>query len=80
MTPIRFSDLLVASFCIVVLKVFLNEVMQRKELDKVYGICVSENIASKKVLEKTGFKMEYEGVGEYQGERRQIAKYVLKRA
>lgn len=62
------------------LKVFLNEVMQRKELDKVYGICVSENIASKKVLEKAGFKMEYEGVGEYQGERRQIAKYVLKRA
>ncbi len=61
------------------LKVFLNDVMQRKELDKVYGICISENIASKKVLEKTGFKMEYEGVGEYQGESRQIAKYVLKR-
>ena len=53
--------------------------MQRKEIDKVYGICISENIASKKVLEKTGFKMEYEGEGEYQGERRQIAKYVLKR-
>lgn len=62
------------------LKVFVKDMMQRKELDKVYGICVSENIASKKVLEKSGFKKEYEGMGEYQGEKRQIAKYILKRA
>jgi len=40
---------------------------------------VSENIASKKVLEKCGFEKEYEGIGEYQGESRQIAKYVLKK-
>ena len=62
------------------LKAFLYEIMPKKNLDNVYGICVSENIASKKVLEKSGFKMEYEGMGEYQGENRQIAKYVLKRA
>lgn len=62
------------------LKAFLCEIMPKKNLDNVYGICVSENIASKKVLEKSGFKMEYEGMGEYQGENRQIAKYVLKRA
>ena len=61
-------------------KAFLNDVMQRKGLDKVYGICVSENIASKKVMEKSGFQKEFEGVGKYQGESRQIAKYVLKRA
>lgn len=59
---------------------FLNEIMPKKNLDKVYGICMSENIASKKVLEKCGFKKEYEGIGEYQGESRQIAKYVLKKA
>ena len=62
------------------LKAFLSEIMPKKNLNKVYGICVSENIASKKVLEKSGFEKEYEGMGEYQGKRRQIAKYVLKRA
>ncbi len=62
------------------LKAFLDDVMQRKELAQVYGICISENIASKKVLEKNGFKKEYEGMGEYQGQSRQIAKYVLERA
>lgn len=62
------------------LKAFLCEIMPKKELDKVYGICVSENFASKKVLEKSGFTKEYEGVGEYQGESRQIAKYILNRA
>ena len=59
-------------------KAFLNDVMQRKVLDKVYGICVSENVASKKVMEKSGFKKEFEGIGKYQGEDRQIARYILK--
>lgn len=61
------------------LNAFLCEIMKKKNLDFVYGICVSENIASRKVLEKCGFKMEYEGDGEYHGELRQIAKYVFKR-
>ena len=59
------------------LKAFLKEIMPQKKLNKVYGICVSENIASKKVLEKCGFIKEYEGSGEYQGERRDIVKYVF---
>jgi len=61
------------------LKAFLSEIMPKKNLDIVYGICASENIASKKVLEKCGFIKEYEGMGEFQGENRQIAKYVLRR-
>lgn len=60
------------------LKAFLHEVMAQKNLDTVYGVCLSENVASQKVLEKCGFIKEYEGPGEYQGEKRQIAKYVLK--
>lgn len=60
------------------MKAFLHEVMEQKNLDKVYGVCLFENIASKKVLEKCGFIKEYEGPGEYQGEKRQIVKYVLK--
>ena len=62
------------------LKVFLNGIMPEKNLEKVYGICVSENIASKKVLEKCGFQKEYEGMGLYQGEEREIMKFVFKKA
>ena len=60
-------------------KAFLNEIMPKKQLEYVYGVCVSENFASKKVMEKAGFQKEYEGIGEYQGESRQITKYFLNR-
>ena len=62
------------------LRAFLEAIMPKKNLDIVYGICVSENLASVKVLEKSGFKKEYEGMGQYQGESRQIVKYSLKKA
>ena len=62
------------------LRAFLEAIMPKKNLDIVYGICVSENLDSVKVLEKSGFKKEYEGMGQYQGESRQIVKYVLKKA
>lgn len=61
------------------LKSFLKEIMPKRKLDIVYGICVSENLASKKVLEKSGFIKEYEGIGEYQGESRPIVRYVWRR-
>ncbi len=59
------------------LKAFLEYIMPLKGIEKVYGICVAENHASKKVLEKCGFTKEYEGEGDYQGERRDIVKYAL---
>lgn len=59
------------------LKVFVDYVKAEKGLEKIYGICVSENVASKRVLEKCGFKKEYEGIGDYQGKSTEIAKYVL---
>lgn len=59
------------------LKAFLEYIMPQKGIDEVYGICVSENAASKKVLEKCGFQKEFEGIGEYQGENRDIVKYVF---
>ena len=61
------------------LAAFLAEMMEKKQLEKVFGICVSENAASKKVMEKCGFRKEYEGMGAYQGEMRQIARYVFKK-
>jgi len=61
------------------LKAFLDAITKKKDLDRVYGICVSENIASKKVMEKCGFIKEYEGVGEYQGENREVTKCVWRK-
>ena len=59
-------------------RAFLPEIMTQKRIDTVYGICLSANAASKKVLEKTGFVKQYEGPGEYQGENREIAKYLYR--
>ena len=62
------------------LRAFLQDIMPKKNLDTVYGICLAENAASVRVLEKCGFQKEYEGMGQYQGEDRQIIKFVLKKA
>ena len=45
---------------------------------EVLGICLSENIASKHVLRKCGFDPVFEGVGDYQGEKREIFRSVWK--
>lgn len=58
------------------LKAFIAYMMPVKGIDKVYGICLKENIASVKVLEKCGFKKEFDGTGDYQGKKRAILKYV----
>ena len=55
---------------------FLPVIMKTLGIQKIYGICDAENIASCKVLENCGFCLEYEGSGKYQGQERQIKKYV----
>lgn len=39
---------------------------------EVYGVCLAENAASRQVLRKCGFEPLFEGVGDYQGQRRGI--------
>lgn len=58
------------------LKGFLEYIRAEKRLEAVYGICLSENTASKIVLERCGFQKVFEGIGKYQGMDRRIAKYV----
>ena len=50
-------------------------IMKELGITEILGICVSENIASIKVLEKVGFVKEFEGMGTYQDEEREICKY-----
>lgn len=59
-------------------KAFLPEIMKKLDIKEILGICVADNIASIKVLEKTGFTKEFEGMGTYQNEERKICKYVYK--
>lgn len=59
-------------------KAFLPEIMEKLDIKEILGICVAENIASTKVLERTGFTKVFEGMGVYQDEQRAICKYVYK--
>ena len=56
-------------------KAFLPVIMDQLNITEMLGICVVENKASVKVMEKTGFVKEFEGMGSYQGEDREICRY-----
>ena len=45
---------------------------------EVYGICLKENAASVRVLTKCGFEPVFDGIGDYQGEKREIFKSIRK--
>jgi len=58
------------------LRAFLPFICEKLGLDEILGICLEENIPSWKTLEKSGFVLEYEGQGRYQGFVRPIRRYV----
>lgn len=57
------------------LRAFIKYIMPEKALERLYGVCIMENFASARVLEKCGFKKEYEGIGKYQGMEKEISRY-----
>ncbi|MCL2125726.1 MAG: GNAT family N-acetyltransferase [Oscillospiraceae bacterium] len=54
---------------------FLPHIMQKIGISEIYGICRADNIASCKVLEKCGFKLEFDGISKYHGEDHHIHRY-----
>ncbi len=56
---------------------FLPVVMRRLAIGRISGICVAENAASRRVMEKCGFALEYEGSGKYRGESKEICRYAF---
>lgn len=56
-------------------KAFLPVILPKLGLDRIKGICLAENKASQKVMERCGFVKEFEGPGGYQDEERNICKY-----
>jgi len=55
-------------------KAFLPAIMGHLGITHIYGVTLADNFASRKVLEKCGFKMEYEGMGPYQGRKQHICR------
>ena len=60
-------------------KAFLPRMAEQIGIDRVHGICLSANAASKRVLSKCGFEPVFEGAGEYQGEQREVFRSVWKK-
>lgn len=54
---------------------FLPWIMKKLCVTYIYGICLSDNIASQKVLDKCGFVLEYDGLSNYQGVNRPVRRY-----
>ena len=59
-------------------KTFLPVISKIVGTEEIHGICLSENAASKHVLKKSGFEAVFEGVDDYQGEKREIFKSIWK--
>ncbi len=58
---------------------FLPVIAEKKSLSEIYGICLKENAASVRVMEKCGFETFYSGYGMYQGKNSEIVKAVWKK-
>lgn len=56
-------------------KAFLPVIMPQLGLNRIKGICLADNKASVKVMERCGFVKEFEGDGPYQGNTRRICRY-----
>ena len=56
-------------------KAFLPVIMPKLGISRIVGICLADNKASAKVMERCGFIKEFEGIGPYQGEDREICKF-----
>lgn len=63
-------------YCTESVKAFLPVIMPKLGISRILGICLLENKASVKVLERCGFEKKFEGVGSYQGEQRTILRSV----
>ena len=58
---------------------FLPVIMAQLGISEIAGICLTENVASVKVMERCGFRKEFQGMGPYQGQLRMISKFSFRR-
>lgn len=58
-------------------RAFLPVIMTQFGIEEITGICLAENKASVKVMKRCGFAKQYEGPGPYQGQQREICRFVF---
>ncbi|MBP7402048.1 MAG: GNAT family N-acetyltransferase [Clostridia bacterium] len=54
---------------------FLPVIAKLKGISEIWGICLADNAASEKVLEKSGFECVCTGTEPYQGEEREVRRF-----
>ena len=59
-------------------RAFLPAMAEKYHLDGIYGICLADNLASVRVMEKCGFTNLFKGIGPYQGAQRPIVRNIWK--
>lgn len=57
-------------------RAFLPVIMKKLNIAVIFGVCLAENHASIKVLERCGFVKTFEGLDSYQGKESRVCKYV----
>lgn len=57
------------------LNAFLPVIMPKLGITRIAGICLADNRASVKVMERCGFIRDFEGIGPYHGEDRTICRF-----
>ena len=55
---------------------FIKYIQNNTNVKQIFGIALAVNKASRRVLEKCGFELIYEGIGLYQGRKRKIVKTI----
>ena len=58
-------------------KLFLKYLKDNSDIKEIYGVALAENKASRRVLQKCGFELIYEGDGLYQGKKRKIIRTII---
>ena len=58
------------------LNLFIKYLKENTKIKQIYGVALFDNVASKRVLQKCGFKTYFEGEGLYQGSQRKIIKSI----
>jgi len=60
------------------LTAFLPVIMAKLNIEEIWGICRSDNGASRRVLEKCGFELVFSGTDHYAGQSCRVCKYVYR--
>lgn len=61
------------------LRAFIPVIMDHLKINHMHGVCLAQNVASVRVLEKCGFRNTFDGVAPYQGQDSHVAKYIFTR-